>query len=254
VSLLPSLITFLGAALEALLVWRLVKGGAWRHYPFFSLFVGYVVSQHIALFVILHLAPREYPTIYWDSGIAHICLRFLLIWEVFRQAFPKTSPVQRMLSRQVTLGAVALITVLTGMLWAFQTYGSFHSVYLAMERSFGFVQAMLVLAILTLARYYQQPVGRNIWGIAVAFGMYSSLTTAASAVTDLVHSAFFPYWYWLSPFSFAAMLAMWTWAVWSYAPNRVATANDMIAPAGDAGRWAENWGRAVSTTRKVMHP
>jgi len=224
-----------------------------RHYPWFSFFVGYVVSQHIALFAVLHLAPSNYPAWYWESGALQVCLRFLVIWEVFRQTFPKTTPLHRMVSRQITPGTIALISVLTAMLWAVQTYGKSHSVYLAMDRSFGFVQAVLVLGILTLARYYHLPIGRNIWGIAVAFGMYSSLSTAASAYVDLMHSSFFPYWYLLSPFSFVVMLGMWTWAVWIYAPNPIATPDALIAT-GDFGRWPEDWGRAVSTVRKVMHP
>ena len=243
-----------GAALEALLVWRLLKDGMYRHYPGFSFFVGYAVCQNIALFASYRLAPTEYPAWYWNSGAVNVCLRFLLVWEVFRQTFPKTSPLHRMVSKQATLVTIALITISTGMLWAVQNYSKSHSVYLAMDRSFGFVQAVLILAILTLARYYHLPVGRNVWGIAVAFGMYSSLSTAASALIDIMRTSFFPYWHLLSPFSFAAMLAMWIWAIWSYAPNQVATANEAIDPAGDVGRWADNWGRAVSTARKVLHP
>jgi hypothetical protein len=241
-----------GAALEALLVWRLAKGGMFRHYPWFSVFVGYVVSQNVVLFAVFHLAPKNYSAWYWESGAVQVCLRFLLIWEVFRQTFPKSSPLHRMVSRQVTLGAFALVSVLTGMLWAVETYGKSHSAYLAMDRSFGFVQAVLVLGILTLARYYHLPIGRNIWGIAVAFGMYSSLSTAASAYVDFMHS-FFPYWSLLSPFSFVALLGVWTWAVWVYLPNPIA-APDRLIDTGDFGQWPENWGRAVSTVRKVMHP
>jgi hypothetical protein len=251
---LTSLVMYSGAALEALLVWRLAKGGMIQRYPYFSIYVGYVVIQNIALFAVFQLDRGDYPTWYWGSGAAHMCLRFLLVWEVFRQTFPKASPLHRMVSRQATLGMIALISVSTGMLWAVETYSKSHSVNLAMERSFGFVQAVLILAILTLARYYHLPVGRNVWGIAVAFGMYSSLSTAVSAIMDLMRSSFFPYWYFLSPFSFVAMLGMWTWAVWTYAPNPIAAANEIADPTGDAGRWADNWGRAVSTTRKVLHP
>jgi hypothetical protein len=243
-----------GAALEALLVWRLIEGGMFRHYRYFSLYVAYVVFQNIALFAVFYLAPGDYPEWYWGSGAVHMCFRFLLVWEVFRQTFPKTSSLYRMVSRQAALGSIALISISTGMLWAIQNYSKSHSVYLAMERSFGFVQAVLILAILSLARYYHLAVGRNIWGIAVGFGMYSSLSTAASALMDLMRSSFFPYWYFLSPLSFVVMLGMWTWAVWIYAPNQFATANEIIDPAGDAGRWADNWGRAVSTARKVLHP
>jgi hypothetical protein len=245
---------FLGVALEGLLTYRLVKGGLWRHYPFFSFYVAFVITQSLSGIAILHWAPAVYPAWYWRAGSVHICLRFLVIWEVFRHLFPQTSPLRRMVSRQATLGTLALISVSTGMLWAFQTFSTSHSVYLAMERSFGFVQALLILAVLTLARYYQLPVGRNIWGIAVAFGLYNSLSTATSALMDIKRVSFFPYFRFLSPFSFVAMLGMWTWALWTYAPNQIAAANEIIDPAGDVGRWADNWGRAVSTTRKVLHP
>jgi hypothetical protein len=183
-------IFFSGLALEAILAYRLVGERLWRHYPLFTLYLAYVIAQSLIGFAILQGAPNSYPVWFWRSGIVHICLRFLVIWEVFRQTFPKTSPLRALVSRQSTVGALALVTVLTGMLWAIQTYGKSHSVYLAMERSFGFVQAMLILAVLTLARYYRLPVGRNIWGIAVAFGMYSSVSTAASGLVDLMRSSF----------------------------------------------------------------
>jgi hypothetical protein len=245
---------FLGVALEGMVVYRLGKGGLWRHYPFFSFYIAFVIIQSLSGIAILHWLPNSYPAWYWRVGSVHICLRFLVIWEVFRHLFPQTSPFRRMVSRQAILGTLALISLSTGMLWAFQTFSTSHSVYLAMERSFGFVQALLILAVLTMARYYHLPVGRNIWGIAVAFGMYTSLSTATSALVDIKRVSFFPYWHFLSPFSFVAMLGMWTWALWTYAPNQVAVANEIIDPAGDVGRWANNWGRALSSARKVLHP
>ena len=247
------LIFFLGVFLEAVLLWRLLRDKLWKRYPFFSFYVAYVVCQSLSVFAILRLVPGAYAAWFWGTGIVHLCLRFLVIWEVFRHTFPKPSPLRRLVSRQLTLATLALITVLTGMLWAIETYGKSHSVYLAMERSFGFVQAVLILAILIVARYYHLPIGRNIWGIAVAFGMYSSLSTAVSAFVDLMHS-YFPYWQLLAPLSFVAMLGMWTWAVWVYAPNEAAAGGEMLDPANDLRRWTEDWGRTVSTVRKVMHP
>lgn len=251
---LSYIIFYLGVALELLLAWRLLAERLWQRYPLLALYIIYVVAQGLIGFAILQRAPGIYAAWFWSTGIVHICLRFLVVWEVFRHTFPKTSPLRQMVSGQSTAGAIALITVLTGMLWAVQTYGKSHSVYLAMERSFGFVQAVLVLAVLTLARYYHLRVGRNIWGIAVAFGMYCSLSTAASALADLVHSSFFTFWYLLNPLSFVAMLGVWTWAVWIYAPNPLAAEGALIDPAADFGRWSEDWGRAVSTVRKVMNP
>jgi hypothetical protein len=252
---LPSsyLIFLAGAALEILLLCRLARANLWREYSCFSLYVLYATGQSVAVFSLLRFAPDAYATWYWRSGAVHLCLRFLLIWEIFRHIFPKASPLRQIVSREFTVIGLGMTTVLAGIFWGVQTYGKSHSAYLAMDRSFGLIQAVLTLAILIVARYYQVQLGRNIWGIAVAFGMYSSLSTVNSACTDLFYS-YFPYSRILGPVGFVAMLTMWIWAVWVYAPNQVATADQMIDPADDLRRWSENWGRAVSTVRKVMHP
>ena len=243
-----------GAVLEAAICWRIVKGRLWRYYPVFTAYIAYVIAQSGAGFLAIRYAPSSYPAWYWVTGITNIFLRFLLIWEVFRLTFPETSPLRRILSRQSAVKSLALITVLTALLWAVESYDKSHSVYLATERSFGFVQAVLILGVVTLARYYQLHLGRNLWGIAVAFGLYCSLSTVAAAGLELARLIFFPYWYLLSPLSFVAMLGIWTWAVWTYAPNRALGTDGTIDPTRDLGVWSENWGRAVSTIRKVSNP
>lgn len=258
---LSSYIVFwLGIAFEIVLVWRLTRRGLWREYPFFTSYLAYVIAQGVLGLAMLRYSPSAYPAWYSRVGLAHVLLRFLLVWEVFRHAFPGKSPFRRMLSKQAILQAIVLIAVLTGILsaagilWVTQTYGKSHSMYLAMERSFGFVQAILILAILAIARYYHVRLGRNLWGISVALGMFCSLSTVASAITDFARSTFFPLWYFLSPLSFVAMLALWTWAMWDYAPNPAETGDMLIDPAADVGRWSENWGRAVSAVRNVSDP
>jgi hypothetical protein len=145
-------------------------------------------------------------------------------------------------------------TLLASMSWGIHAYGKSHSMYRALDRSFGFAQAILILIVLIVARYYQVQLGRNVWGMAVAFGMYSSLSTANSAFVDLFHS-FFPYWALVGPLSLVVMLGMWTWAVWAFYPNpAVAGAREISDSAGDLHEWADGWGQTVSTVRKVINP
>lgn len=144
-------------------------------------------------------------------------------------------------------------TLAVGMLWGIHVFGKAHLWDLAVERSFGFAQAVLILLILIVARYYHVQMGRNVWGIAVAFGMYSSLIIANSAFLDLLHS-FLPYWTVLAPLSLVAMLAIWTWAVWIYAPNPAPVVGVMDAEDVALRSWSEGWGQTLSTVRKVMNP
>ena len=107
-----------------------------------------------------------------------------------------------------------------------------------------------------VARYYGVQLGRNLWGIAVAFGAYASVMTMNNAMVDLGHW-FVPYWRLLSPLSFVAMLGMWTWAVWVYAPNPAFAveqeAEQLSDQLSDMGQWTESWNQTVATARRVKH-
>ena len=242
-----------GVVLEICLLWRLLRKGLWRTYSCFFSYVFYVVIGTLVLFGILRLLPGLYRSVYWGSESISIALRFLVIWEVFRHTFPIGSALNRTVSRGFAVVALGLVIFAVGSFWSYETYTEFHSVYPALNRSFGFAQAVMILGILFAARYYGIQLGRNIWGIAVAFGAYASILTANNAMIDLRHS-FLPYWRLLSPLSFVAMLAMWTWAVWVEAPNPPIATRVAAEPDSEFNRWTEGWSRTMSTIRRVMLP
>jgi hypothetical protein len=250
-----SLVIFvLGMVLEVTLICRLLLGGIWRRYPYFFSYVAFVVVQTVALYAIFRLARSAYVPWYLDTGMVNLWARFLVVWEVFRQTFPGRSSLRRVVSKGFMAATLVVGTLLASMSWGIHVYGKSHSMYRALDRSFGFAQAVLILIVLIVARYYQVQLGRNVWGMAVAFGMYSSLSTANSALVDVFHF-FFPYWALLGPFSLVVMLAMWTWAVWALYPNpAVAGAREIADNAGDLRDWADGWGHTVSSVRKVMNP
>jgi hypothetical protein len=92
------------------------------------------------------------------------------------------------------------------------------SIGLALDSTFGFVQAVMILGTLLMARYHGVKYGRNVSGIALAFGGWLSILTASSAMAELT-SSFLPYWFYLRPLSFVAMMVAWLWALWVYEPT-----------------------------------
>ena len=184
---------------------------------------------------------------------AGLPLNFLVVWEVFRQTFPKGSSLRRLASKGFILAGFALTVFLIDAFWGFKAYTVFNSVYLALERSFGFARAVLTMGLLLVARYYEVPLGRNVWGMAVGFGTWASILTANNALFDLDHS-FIPFWRIVSPLSSMAMFGIWIWAVWSYAPNPVLETVDAAAMDSNLQAWAENWDDTVSAARRIIHP
>jgi hypothetical protein len=212
----------------------------------------WIVARNGAGYAIEQLHPRFYPGFYWHSDGVDMAFRFLVVWEVFRLVFPKGTALRRALARGFGVFGLGLLILAVGMFWSFETYAKVHAIYPALERSFGFAQAVLILGVLLTARYYGVPLGRNIRGIAIAFGAWVSVSTANNAMIDLTHS-FLPYWRVLWPLSSVAMFGIWVWATWVYAPNPPLPAGEQIAQQADVAWWQENWNRTISATRKVMH-
>lgn len=154
-----------------------------------------------------------------------------------------------MASTWTTVGSLGLGSLAA--FWTFASYRAVPSPYYALERGLGFPQAVLTLGILLLAGYYQVQIGRNIWGMAVGFGGYVSVSTVNFALFDLYHS-FLPYWQVLVPLSFNAMLAVWIWAVWDYAPNPPIVVADAAEQAMALRWWWERWKGTLSNARKVV--
>src|SRR6185437_15270176 len=134
---------------------------------------------------------------------------------------------------------------------ALGSYARFVHIYFAAERSLDFVQAFLVLGMLAAAHYYELRFGRNIWGIAVGFGAYVSISSAIFSVVDL-NGSLTPSMQVFSPLSFVAMLAMWTWALWTYAPNPELPIDETRAE-NAAISWWNAWGRMLTTIKRTTH-
>jgi hypothetical protein len=252
VSALTAIVLLAGIAVEIALVGCLLRKGLWRRYPAFSIYVLCVVGRTLLLVFVQKLFPGSYTGFYWESDSVGLGLRFLVVWEVFRHTFPKGSVLQRTMSKGFGVFGMGLLILAVGSFWSFETYSKIHSVYPALERSFGFAQAVLILGVLLTARYYGVQLGRNVWGMAVAFGAWISMSTANNAMIDLAHS-FLPYWRLLRPLSFVAMFAVWTWAMWVYAPNPPLAADEQLSQEPGIDWWEKNWNRTISATRKVMH-
>jgi hypothetical protein len=216
-----SLAIFLaGTVFQICVLWLLARNALWRMYPFFSI---YAIVNSLETFILLaaylRFAPF-YSALYWRFDSVDVLLRFLVVWEVFHQMFPKGSGLSRSLSKSLAIVALLLLIFACGAtFWGYQNYTSMRSIGLALDSSFGFVQAVMILGTLFMARYYGVEYGRNVSGIALAFGGWLSILTASSAVVELTNS-FLPYWYYLRPLSFVAMMVVWTWALWVYEPTR----------------------------------
>lgn len=238
-----------GVLLELWALSLLLRNSLWRVYTRLFTYVIWLLIGNSAILIAFLYFPSVYPSLYWHSDSVDVVLRFFVVWEVFHQTFPKSSGLNRSLSKGLGIIALGLLIFACSTFWVYQNYTGLRSLHLALDRSFGFVQALMVLGTLVTARYYGVTCGRNIRGIALAFGGWVSISTATNAMADLTNS-FLPYWYYLRPLSFVLMIAVWIWALWVYEPNPPIRESEAV----ELHRWTEDWNRTISTARTIIRP
>jgi len=243
-----------GFALEVSLLCRLLQQRMVTRYRFlFTYLLFTVLAMDLTLYPVRRLLPGIYPFLYWELEMVCLLFRFFVVWEIYRHTFPRGSLLRHIPSQG--WGALCFWIVLfslSALCWS-RAYASFHSVLLALECSIGFLQAVLVLAEMLVAKLYGFPMGRNIWGMAVGFGAYVSMNILNLALLDLAPWTL-RYFSGIVPASFAVMLAIWTWALWTYAPNPSPAPAPAEGSAAEMAQWTEQWSRAHSAVRKTVNP
>lgn len=245
------LIFSLGTFLEVTILWRSLRLQLWRYYPLFYVCIGFIFIRTVTLFVLSELRFPDYATVYWFSEVCVLVLFFLIPWEVLRHTFASMPSVRHIAGRVIVvllIGWAWTIFYAGGNLAASQRTGSF---YYDLERKVAFAQAAFLLIIVLLALYYRIPIGRNIRGMAIGFGLFVSVSIMNYAALELVES-FFPLWRYISPLTFVGVLGIWTWALWSYAPN------PKLAPDRIQGLkrllvdWQNGWNQMRAAVRKAV--
>jgi hypothetical protein len=236
----------LGLLLEVCILWRALRAHLWRHYPFFYAYLGFVFFYNtVTLFVLAQLRFSAYAVAYWLGDACAVLLWFFITWEVFRHTFLPAPAVRRVVGRVLW---ILLIGLTAALFFASKSPGLF---FADLERKAGFVQAVLLMATILLARYYAMPMGRNIWGMALGLGMFVSVSIVNFAALELVKS-FFPYWRLIRPLSFIGMMGIWVWALWSYAPNPKPATVAVEGFERSLAQWAQAWGEVRVALRKVI--
>lgn len=251
---LGQIISVVGPLVEVCLLWRLTREEMRARYPFLFTYVLYCfLGMDVTLFAIRHVAENIYVRTYWDLELVSLFLRFLVIWEIYRQTFGNTAGPRR--TWPLGWGGVGLclgLVAVCGFTWLL-AYRSFHSILLSLECTVGIAQAVLVLGALFGAKLSGIAMGRNMWGLAVGLGAYVSIGVLNYALSD-VNGFMMRLLRVVAPSSFVGMVLVWTWALWNYVPNPQTDPARQKLPSEAAAWWARQWERSRDEVRKVVNP
>jgi hypothetical protein len=205
-----------GFALEGTILARGMMARLFPKYPFFYFHVLVIfVEQFLAFAIYIWYLP-VYPRFYWYGQFLTMVTACSVIVEIIRHALAQPGMV--MLRRT----AWALLSILiVGIITAY--FRAMHmqdiGVTDRLERDSRAAQALLLFGILFVVFYYGLPVGRNIRGMFVGYGLYitSSLITLALMLYGGVSSR--SDWNFVQPLACIAELTVWAITLWTYNPN-----------------------------------
>lgn len=206
------------SATEAFVLVRSGKAKLYGKYPAFYFYLSTVFFLELIRFSVFHFRPISYPAFYWYTEFLAATVGYAVILEIYKHAL-KSSPGAARFARSfllIVLGGVMLkvmANALSSPVWSPAATSA------ELERDLRTVQALLLFGIVALLSYYWVPIGRNVKGITLGYGLYICASVMSLAFGSLPGYGLRPAWRYVQPIAYLGALFIWGWAVWSYQPN-----------------------------------
>jgi len=205
-------------ALESLLLIRAIKGGFFKRYPVFYVYLSYVLLESLLRFCVYVLKPGFYPKFYWYTQFFSLALGYGVIWEIFRQALSQYPGAARMARNVlwivfVTVVSKTFVSTLSGPAW------SPAKTTAELERNLRTVQAILLMIIVGLMVYYVIPTGRNLKGMVLGYGFFIGTNVISLTLRSHLGGQFRLWWRYLPAITYSVTLLIWCFTLWSFQAN-----------------------------------
>lgn len=210
-------IWLIAIVLESAPLVRAVRCGFTKHYKFFYTYLGFILLRDLGLLGVYFLASKAYAWSYWSTELVGVVLGCGLVWETYKIALAEYRGAARM-ARHI-LPVLFILTAARILVEA-----SLNSNWipgrtpLEAELDLRIVQVALLFGLLILLAYYAIPLGRNLRGIVCGYALFLVTNLAGLIFREEIGQRFQGVWQYLQPGSYLAVLSIWCWAMWSYAP------------------------------------
>lgn len=212
-----------GILLEWMILVRLFKNRSLRKYPFFCIYIVSVLLGDIWLFFVYRsygLGSPVYQYAYWAKEFICVIAGYCLVVEILEKALASYEG-PRTFARNAALWIFALVVGFTTFQWRFGQHSSALRTSVEVERNLRSAEIALLAGILLIVFYYAIPIGRNLKGIALGYGLYVAIDVIDQAVMSHAGSRFQAIFSSIRSYSYFVSLLIWVVALWSYYPNPV---------------------------------
>ena len=207
-----------GPVLESVLLIRAVQGNFLKQYKVFYSYLSWVLLRDLSLILIYYVWPTVYRYAYWYTLFVSILLGCGVVWEVYKVALSRYPGAARM-ARNVLL-FLFLITMARIFVNAWNSPNWLPArTSLESERDLRVVQAALLLGLAALLAYYAIPMGRNLKGMILGYGVFLGTSLIHLSLRNSLGDSFQLWWQYIQPLAYLLVLLTWCATLWSYAPS-----------------------------------
>jgi len=204
----------IGIVLESVLLVRALASAWLSKYPFFFAYLVAVFIQDIFLLAVYLFKFNYYAPLYWYGEFISLILGCGVSWEIFRLVLGRYPGAGRMARNVLLFGLIMVFTKGLGDAWSGSV--SWPSTAIELERNLRVIQALSLIVLTGLTAYYEVPIGRNVKGIFVGYGLFVATSVMTLTLRVSLGRTFEAVWVFLQPFCYAAVLGIWCSALWRY--------------------------------------
>jgi hypothetical protein len=215
--ILTQLVWFSGILMETTILVRSFLGKSFTKYSVFYLYITSVLATSTALYIAAIAAPPIYPRLYWPVLFITLSLGYGAIVEISRHVFGRHVSLERF-ARWIAVTAYGAIFLLVAAHAFLLPRWSLAANTADLERYLRMAEAVVLMAIVCLAAYYNIEMGKNLKGMVLGFGVYIGVSVLILALRLFVGIQFSPTWKIVQSSSYLAALLIWAVALWSYDP------------------------------------
>jgi hypothetical protein len=198
--------------LEVFLLTRGVSGRLIFRYPVFYGYISFVLAQSIFRSFVHRWSEELYSSVYWTTEFLGLMLGCWVVFEIYRVALA-TYPGTAKMARNVLLFLFVLALAKCGAALWNDPHLLEETTALQMERALRTVQAIAIVALVTVFASYSIPFGRNLRGILLGYGLFIGERVICLTFVPVAGKDF---WFYAYSASYLVALSLWLGHLWSY--------------------------------------
>ena len=199
---------------EIVLLARSIRTRLFTIYPAFYTYVLFVLLQSVLRFSVYHWYPQSYMACYWYTEFISVIVGCGVLFEIYWRGlapFPGTARLARNVLALVVAFAAgkALVGAMRGRLWwPAQTTAE-------LERNLRAVQASAILGLVILLLAYSIPLGRNLRGIVLGYGLFVSTSLVSLSALAYLGREIERLWSYSQQVFYLLVLCIWAVSLWT---------------------------------------